>query len=294
MAQKALLVGINDYKGILDLRGCVNDVLDFHFTLRHLYNFQDEEIRVLTDSQATQKNILNTLEWLIENARSGDLLVFHFSGHGSQIRDENGDEYEDFLDEIICPYDMDWNSKFITDDILEQIFKTVPDGVILEVFLDCCHAGNGLGEMGVIPLPELTEELPRINRYLPPSGDIAPRSNDNQRKQSSKGFLNGFKKRNRQNHILWAACAACQTACDTFINGRFHGAFSYFLNSHLRWNPLISRKKLIKKIRNSLHKAGYCQVPQLELKKVKNEEVVFMTEKYHELYKTINLAFQAN
>ncbi len=33
MVKKALLVGINDYKGVSDLNGCINDVKDMHFTL---------------------------------------------------------------------------------------------------------------------------------------------------------------------------------------------------------------------------------------------------------------------
>jgi Caspase domain len=32
---------------------------------------------------------------------SPDKLLFHFSGHGSQIRDRDGDELKDQLDEII-------------------------------------------------------------------------------------------------------------------------------------------------------------------------------------------------
>ena len=226
MAKKALLVGINDYKHIRDLRGCINDVLDIHFTLRHLFNFQDYEIRILTDSLATCENILHKLEWLVEGAKPEDILVFHFSGHGSQIKDKNYDELDDHLDEIICPYDMSWDGKFITDDMLDEIFKDVPQDTTLEVFLDCCHSGNGMREMGLILHSDITEEFPRISRYLKPPEDIFLPVDQKYITLKSRGFSKGFKQRNRQNHILWAACAACQTACDTFINDRFHGAFS--------------------------------------------------------------------
>ncbi|UCE04810.1 MAG: caspase family protein, partial [bacterium] len=241
MAKKALLVGINDYKGIRDLRGCINDVFDIHFTLRHLYNFQDEEIRIFTDSRATRENILHRLEWLVEDAKTGDILVFHFSGHGSQIKDIHNDELDDLLDEVICPYDMDWDDKFITDDELDKIFKNVPEGAILEVFLDCCHAGNEMGTKGLALAPDLTEEFPQTCRYLPPPENISPLCNNKVDEQKSKSFLKSFKERNNQNHILWAACAASQAASDTFINGRFHGAFTYFLNAHVRRNPFICR-----------------------------------------------------
>ena len=99
MAKRALLVGVNDYRSANDLQGCVNDVLDMHFTLRSLFGFKTKEIRVLTDCRATSKNITHRLEWLVEGAKAGDFLVFHFSGHGSQIRDREGDELADNLDE---------------------------------------------------------------------------------------------------------------------------------------------------------------------------------------------------
>jgi hypothetical protein len=107
MARKALLVGINDYQSVSDLRGCVNDVLDMHFTLRSLFGFETPEIRVLTDSRATKDYIVQRLKWLVDGAQAGDFLVFHFSGHGSQIRDRDHDELEDQLDELICPYNRD-------------------------------------------------------------------------------------------------------------------------------------------------------------------------------------------
>jgi hypothetical protein len=161
MAKKALLVGINDYKQVNDLRGCVNDVLDMHFSLRSLFGFQTREIRVLTDSRATKDNILHRLKWLVQGAKAGDYLIFHFSGHGSQIRDRDGDEeLTDHLDELICPHDMDWDGSYITDDTLNSIFKGVPEGVLLEVFLDCCHSGTGLREMGLTPPPDLAPAHP--------------------------------------------------------------------------------------------------------------------------------------
>ena len=55
---------------------------------------------------------------MVKSAVKGDFLIFQFSGHGSQIRDREGDELSDHMDELICPYDMNWDDGFITDDIL--------------------------------------------------------------------------------------------------------------------------------------------------------------------------------
>ena len=91
MTKKALIVGINDYQKINDLKGCLNDVQNMRDFLKDYKEFKIENIRVLTDGRATKQNIINRLNWLVEGSKSGDVLVFHFSGHGSQIRDRNGD-----------------------------------------------------------------------------------------------------------------------------------------------------------------------------------------------------------
>ena len=42
-----------------------------------------------------------------------------------KIRDRDGDELKDQLDEILCPHDMDWDGTFITDDDLKDILSNV-------------------------------------------------------------------------------------------------------------------------------------------------------------------------
>ena len=274
MARKALLVGINDYKGVSDLRGCVNDVLDMHFSLRSLLNFQTRDIRVLTDSRATKANIIHRLKWLVGGAKSGDFLVFDFSGHGSQIRDRDGDEPVDHLDELICPYDMNWDGTFITDDELNAIFKSVPKDALLEVFLDCCHSGTGLREMFLPPPPELAAEHPTLNRYLPPPADIFLRFSGEEDKLELRGFTKCIKERGIKHHILWAGCMANQTSADAYIDGRYHGAFTYYLNKHLRRNPRVSRSELLGKVRASLRHGGFSQIPQLETDATTRDQIV--------------------
>ncbi len=123
MLRKALLVGLNDYPNPENhLKGCINDVLQTSRVLQDAYGFDDaRQIRMLTDRRATTAAIAHRLRWLVDGARPGDLLVFHYSGHGSQVRDREGDELEDGLDEIICPYDLDWDDPFTDDDLYEIV-----------------------------------------------------------------------------------------------------------------------------------------------------------------------------
>ncbi len=264
MAKRALLVGINDYQGISDLRGCINDVTNMRDILKTYLGFTNSDIRVLVDRRATKANILKRLRWMVDEANPGDFLVFHFSGHGSQIRDRDGDELRDQMDELICPWDMNWDNGFITDDMLNEIFSQLKKNVLLEVFLDCCHSGTGLRGEGLGRPPELGPENQILARFLPPPMDIVCRHDGEEDElKPTRGFAS--KTRSTLNHILWSGCMDNQTSADAQIKDTYNGAFTYYFCYHMRkTGGQISRGNLLKLIRNSLRYNQYWQIPQLE------------------------------
>ena len=264
MNRKALLVGINDYGGIGDLRGCINDVTNIRNILKTFFGFTNEAIRVLTDARATKENILTRLEKMITQSEPGDFLVFHFSGHGSQIRDLENDELKDHMDELICPWDMNWDDGFITDDMLANLLTKLPEGVHMEVILDCCHSGTGTREVLTGQPEELGPLYPSINRYWMPPVDITSRyEGEEHLLRSKRAFLRD--ERITMNHILWAGCMENQTASDALIHGSYNGAFTYYLCKHIRENQgSILRRDLYERVCHSLRYHRYHQVPQLE------------------------------
>jgi hypothetical protein len=143
MADKAILVGINRYKSVNPLRGCVNDVKQMKRLLAESFGFAAENVKTLLDDAATKGAIGEHLDWLLSDLRPGDRAVFHFSGHGSYTADRTG-ESEDGRDELICLYDMDWGNpgSYFLDKELRKRFDPLTPGVLL-VVLDCCHSGNG-------------------------------------------------------------------------------------------------------------------------------------------------------
>ncbi|MCP4701991.1 MAG: hypothetical protein GY862_34805 [Gammaproteobacteria bacterium] len=272
MARKALLVGINDYHSIEDLRGCINDVINMRELLKNYLGFRNEDIRVLADKRATSANILHRLEWMVSSASAGDMLVFSFSGHGSQIRDRNGDELQDHMDEILCTWDLDdqWRSGYIVDDQLENIFRKLPENVSLEVFLDCCHSGwdtapSPVGtQRGIAQNPQTgSENTDRISKYLEPPVDILCRSEGDenllkatQRFASKSGSLSRY--------TVWAGCMPSQVSMDAYIGGNYNGAFSYYFCKLMRERQgNVSREKLLENLRDSLRSSRYAQIPQL-------------------------------
>ncbi|MBW4549702.1 MAG: caspase family protein [Aphanocapsa sp. GSE-SYN-MK-11-07L] len=85
----ALLVGINQYSGaeFSTLAGCLTDVELQRELLIYRFGFQPSDIQVLTDQAATRSNIETAFTaHLAEQARPGDLVVFHFSGYGQRVQ----------------------------------------------------------------------------------------------------------------------------------------------------------------------------------------------------------------
>ena len=149
----ALLVGINAYPndGLFGpLYGCVNDVeLQYHL-LVHRFGFQPSDIVKLTDQQATRQAILTTFEeHLIKQAKPGDIVVFHFSGHGSRVVDPDQD-FPDGLNGTLVPVDSPLPEGFpsqggpvqdITGHTLFLLGSAMPTENFTMI-LDSCHSGG--------------------------------------------------------------------------------------------------------------------------------------------------------
>ena len=141
MAKRALLIGINQYQiAGADLRGCVNDVQDLAAALVEFYGFNKKDITTLTDAAATKKAMQAGIAALVRDSKKGDVAVLHYSGHGSNVPDDNDDE-ADGRDEILCPTDLDWKDP-MRDDWLRSTLDGMKDGVNFTAIMDCCHSGT--------------------------------------------------------------------------------------------------------------------------------------------------------
>lgn len=291
MTKKALLVGINDYAPIgaggPDLSGCVNDVRDMAHTLNTLGIIPagPRSMRILTDSRATKAAILAGFKWLVRGAKKGDVLIFHYSGHGSQIADISGEEI-DHRDETICPHDFD-TAGMITDDAFRSLLSGLPAGVNVDIFLDSCHSGTGSREMAALVTGG--EEQIVSYRYVEPPIDWGYFLEADP-SLPLRGILkpiiaseSGGEPTTRQtvevsqlNHVLWAGCRANQTSAEAVIDGSVRGAFTYYFCQALRRAGLdITRRRLDSLVSADLARNGYGQVPQLEGSRASLGELVF-------------------
>lgn len=265
MVQKALIVGINKYPSS-PLQGCVNDARDMEAMIKTNFGFTD--VQMLLDEQATTSNMKAGLASLVAGARPGDVLLFHYSGHGSQIRDTaDPDNEPDGLDEIICPIDLDWNTKLITDDYLKWVFDQVPAGVNLTVILDSCNSGGALDQANTYQPLGLGEARAGVDslvekgsRYLPPPAHLMPLMEKMAPKPRS------VQSRDVNNTgLLITGAQSQQTSADAYINGRYQGAATYSLTSTVKAaNYDINYKTLIERMNDFMVRNGYSQRPELD------------------------------
>jgi metacaspase-1 len=294
MSKRAFLVGINQFtRPEWALRGCVNDSHAMRQLLGDLYGFASTDIRVLHDTEATAKNILEGLSWLFSGYTGDgqDVRLFHIASHGTQVADTNSDE-ADKLDEVIVPYDHSWTNP-IKDDVLGVIFDAVPDNVSFTFIADCCHSGS---INKVVYPPEVVDvrgrfiEAPeemqmRIARIkLQHQEDeenwLAPRLAEERGERSFREWLDVrdqikeklLSRFRREKHakvavtkpqILLAACRDEETAADALIDSAYRGAFTWSLNTAIREsNGNISYGDLIDRSAHLLQ--NYTQNPQMD------------------------------
>lgn len=83
--------------GAEQLKGCINDVWKMHRCRVKRYGFSEEDINALIDTdesytQPTGRNVRIALSDLVRSASSGDILFVHYSGHGTRLPAETGED----------------------------------------------------------------------------------------------------------------------------------------------------------------------------------------------------------
>ncbi|KAF2459280.1 peptidase C14, caspase domain-containing protein [Lineolata rhizophorae] len=280
--RKALLIGINYFGQRGQLRGCINDVKNMSTYLNGHFGYKREDMVILTDdqqnpmSQPTKANILRAMHWLVKDAQPNDSLFFHYSGHGGQTKDLDGDE-EDGYDEVIYPVDFRQAGHIVDDEMHRIMVGPLKPGVRLTAIFDSCHSGSALdlpyiySTQGVLKEPNLAKEagqglLGIVSSYA--RGDIGGIAN-NILSFGKKAIAGDdvYKKNLRTKTspadvIMWSGSKDSQTSQDAQIKGEATGAMSWAFVTALKKNPQQSYVQLLNSIRDELQ-GKYSQKPQL-------------------------------
>ncbi|EPS95083.1 hypothetical protein FOMPIDRAFT_1033049 [Fomitopsis schrenkii] len=249
--KKALCIGINYTGQRNELNGCVNDARNVREFLMKNWSFKSENIFVLTDDaahqhqQPTRENILDAMRWLVRDACPHDSLVFHYSGHGGQTRDLDGDEV-DGLDEVIFPVDYKHAGHIVDDDMHKIMVRDLPNGCRLTV------GSNNGGSSS-----ELDADIRDISQAL------FDYHSDGRVKGLSEVTPSHLREKTTKADVVsWSGCADSQTSADTVEGGAAVGAMSYAFMKALSENKSQSYQQLLLRLRGILKK-NYSQKPQL-------------------------------
>ena len=270
MAQtkRAVLIGIGNYPAEGGWAGLSskNDINLIKATLAER-GFQKENMVELADDQATRTGILKLLtQDFVRQVQPNDVVYFHFSGHGQQKQDFEGDEL-DGLDECIVPYDSPKKfqkgvyegQNLITDDELGKTFLAVrqklgPKGQLF-VVLDACHSGTGTrGMSSARGTTEVMADPDYLNKKI----------HQNQNQTETQFELEASNKISPMVSFFGSAQNQLNYEMKT-ENGEQYGSLSYALAKHLtKVGPETSYRSLFDNIRLEMSSIAPLQNPQCE------------------------------
>src|SRR3954454_18764343 len=264
----ALLIGINRYPNFAprgQLAGCVNDVEVMRQVLTGSFNFPESQVALLTDERATREGILGAMKDLVQRVGPEDVVVVHYSGHGSQMTDVEGDE-PDGLDETIVPHDSGrypHENRDIKDDEIYLWLKdlTAKTSNVTLIF-DCCHSGTIVRDDFGGAYRWVEPDLRPLDQLPPSPIPVAVhRSLDGGRDVGPSGWLPLGEK-----YVLLSGCRRDEKACEMEEPGGVrHGALTFFLAQELREaEPGTTYRDVFEALAPQISSQFLSQHPQLE------------------------------
>jgi len=277
--KRALLIGISDYcradatPGDCRAGGkywwnlnSAPDVEAIKSSLMTKFGFKDGDIKVLTTKEeTTHKNIVDTFKsFLIDQTNSGDIVYFHYSGHGGQVLDDRehgpnpivGDEI-DGLDESLIPSDyktqQDGSNNIRDDEIgalLAQLKDRHPDSIT--VTMDSCFSGSNTRG---------GEHLVRGSSWSGP----APKVDKSRAQEESASGLLTRGAASQQGYVIISATSDKQVAGETSCNGKEMGLFTCALvTAFNEAGDNTTYRDVFEKVNDLVLRNARNQSPQLE------------------------------
>lgn len=263
----ALLIAIDDYLVVGDLRGCVNDSLAIEkYLIETVGKRPNWQVKILTlrNHEATRANIIKGYLEHLTKAQEGDMVFVHYSGHGSQ---ETADKLfwkmePDHRNETMVCYDSrsrgpDGSTIWDIADketawMLSQVAKNNPH---ITVIFDCCHSGSGTREM--------VRHSAMANYVRPAENYVFVEQDPIYRDLLDKPDEFDIPK---TQHLFFSGCSSSQTAKEMRAeNGKSYGAFTYSLLETLKKaGGQLSYRDIITRAGSLVANRANAQTPQLE------------------------------
>lgn len=283
-SRKALLIGVNYVGTPNELHGCVNDIYDM---CRLCVGWGYTDVCVLHDGvwpgpepvpkipaqlsglsgrAPTRANIEAAMRWLVADAAKGGHRFFHYSGHGSQLRDQVGEGHDEpsGWDDTIIPADFGTAGQIRDDELRATLVAPLAGTPArLRAILDCCHSGTGFD------LRFTMYDVSRFGRRNFKTGKPEEEHIFVMRTTATPAT------RAAADVLMISGCADFQTSDDAVFYGRANGALTRFLVDYLKGRFMVRAGEMLVTVRENLRKAAYDQVPQLSSEKPLTPDTFF-------------------
>ncbi len=219
----ALLIGINKYPQNLALAGCLTDVELQKELLIYRFGFQESDILTLTDEQATREAIENAfLNHLVLDAKPSDVVVFHFSGYGSQIKLNPAEES---LVNTLIPFD----GTYISEN--NKIVNCLLEETLMLLWRSLTPRATAILDMSYYAPLVAPSTASRIRAYqMPAQAELATAELDFQKELKSK--TEGISDVTPP-LLLSATSNSQEFAREILLSGFSAGLFTYALTQYL-------------------------------------------------------------
>ena len=273
-----LLIGINEYEDIRPLRACERDIERVSKYLNDNWSdvFHIKE-KTLTSADAKKKAIVEHFVNHLGQATADDAIFFYFSGHGGQEKADEvflQSESDGKLEFLAChDSNITTNQNFLSDKELRFLLNKVgQNGASINVFFDCCHAGDNFRDIQT----EYVERLTGTN-ILPKrdwSEFIFSQAPYSLKPQDFEGkILNDVLPYPDTDFFHFAACTSYQSALES--KSKKEGLFTAALLSVLEnSNETLSYYEIINKVRVKLKQLYRINQTPLLYFKSKNDEAI--------------------
>lgn len=247
----ALLIGINAYPPeVGELHGCLNDVELQRQLLMHRFGFRQDDIWEVSDNvpdrPATRANILQAFQsHIVEQARPGDVVVVHFSGHGSRVKDPTPLDTEACrlagdcdLNGTIVPVDgavlRRSGAEIVVPDIMGRhlfLLMRAIDTDFVTVVLDSCHSGAGTRGNANVRAARARAQNSEI--LVPMPEELAAQAALLDRLNLSEAAFQAERQRGIAKGVAIGSAQRNELAVDASFDGFRAGAFTYLLTRYL-------------------------------------------------------------
>ena len=278
----ALLIGIDYYEPnplYRSLMGAVRDIdLVYEYLtktlqipqkqIKKLMSHEEETLNLQSIRGKNQEEILPTYENIVkafnevtQQAKEGDLVYIHYSGHGGRAKTIFPEIKPELQDEGIVPSDIGESGRYLRDVEIATLLKLMTDkGLVVSVVFDSCHSGGATRGDYTIRGGEKTD-----NNDRPQTSLVAEKEEliKNWKQLTTGNRMEGWLP--HRDYVFLAACRPSEFAYEYAIQGRErHGALTYWMIDTMRNSTSgLTYQSLYNRVKGMIQSKFPNQLPML-------------------------------